>query len=183
MDVHGINDNTCPANSTEPSKFEWGVLTATASMMMAPMLCILFLGAPTRALQMDPVHGNPQCCAQDVFYMMSCAILIQSGLSVEVPLVMQGEVHSAREFQGADGDMKYTVEGTNAAIGGVLLGLGVRLLERFRLQLGEVRRRLALRGADVARGGGPRRGELHGAVERADVLHLGAELGAHGGDG
>merc|ERR1719169_373931 len=33
---------------------------ATMSMMFAPMLAILFIGARMRALQMDPVNGAPQ---------------------------------------------------------------------------------------------------------------------------
>ena len=33
------------------------------------MLCVLFLGARMRALQMDPKHGNPQRWAQNCFYL------------------------------------------------------------------------------------------------------------------
>ena len=43
------------------SKFEQAMTTATASMNFAPMLAILFIGARMRALQMDPVNGNPAC--------------------------------------------------------------------------------------------------------------------------
>ena len=33
------------------------------------MLCVLFLGARMRALQMDPKHGNPQRWAQNCFFL------------------------------------------------------------------------------------------------------------------
>merc|ERR1719158_1221570 len=42
------------------SKFENALMTATASMNFAPMLAVLFIGARMRALNMDPVNGNPQ---------------------------------------------------------------------------------------------------------------------------
>jgi len=42
------------------SKFENALMTATASMNFAPMLAVLFIGARMRALNMDPVTGNPQ---------------------------------------------------------------------------------------------------------------------------
>merc|ERR1719456_626893 len=55
------------------------------------MLCILFLGARMRALQMDPINGAPQKWAQNCFYMCAYAILAQTLLAVLVPLVMNGE--------------------------------------------------------------------------------------------
>merc|ERR1719386_679599 len=42
------------------STAEKALLTATASMNFAPMLAVLFIGARMRALNMDPVNGNPQ---------------------------------------------------------------------------------------------------------------------------
>ena len=48
--------------------------------------------------------------------MISYAILLQTCLSIAVPLVMQGEVKSAREFQGADGDMQFSVENKTLAL-------------------------------------------------------------------
>ena len=35
---------------------------------MAPMLCILFIGARMRALQIDPQSGHPPAYAQNAFY-------------------------------------------------------------------------------------------------------------------
>merc|ERR1719498_637975 len=42
------------------TKFENAMMTATASMNFAPMLAVMFIGARMRALNMDPVNGNPQ---------------------------------------------------------------------------------------------------------------------------
>merc|ERR1719331_1341160 len=46
------------------STFEKVMMRAADTLGMAPMLCILFLAARMRALQMDPVGGNPQKWAQ-----------------------------------------------------------------------------------------------------------------------
>merc|ERR1719428_1146572 len=46
------------------TKFENAMMTATNSMNFAPMLAVLFIGARMRALNMDPVNGNPQKWAQ-----------------------------------------------------------------------------------------------------------------------
>merc|ERR1719314_45335 len=99
------------------SKVENALLTATASMNFAPMLAVLFIGARMRALNMDPVNGNPQKWAQNCFFMCTYALLAQTCFSVAVPLVLQGEVKVGK----CEGDMEYTVEnklfGTILAIG------------------------------------------------------------------
>merc|ERR1719311_1344338 len=96
------------------SKVENALLTATASMNFAPMLAVLFIGARMRALNMDPINGNPQKWAQNCFFMCTYALLAQTCLSVAVPLVLQGEVKKGK----CEGDMEYTVE--NKAFGAVL---------------------------------------------------------------
>jgi len=99
------------------SKVENALMTATASMNFAPMLAVLFIGARMRALNMDPVNGNPQKWAQNCFFMCTYALLAQTCFSVAVPLVLQGEVKTGK----CEGDMEYTVEnkmfGTILAIG------------------------------------------------------------------
>jgi hypothetical protein len=99
------------------SKAEAALLTATASMNFAPMLAVLFIGARMRALNMDPVNGNPQKWAQNCFFMCTYALLAQTLFSVAVPLVLQGEAKPGK----CEGDMEYTVEnklfGTVLAIG------------------------------------------------------------------
>merc|ERR1712028_234105 len=96
---------------------ESALMTATASMNFAPMLAVLFIGARMRALNMDPVNGNPQKWAQNCFFMCTYALLAQTIFSVAVPLVLQGEVKQGK----VEGDMEYTVEnklfGTVLAIG------------------------------------------------------------------
>merc|ERR1719359_1301610 len=86
------------------TKFENAMLTSTNSMNFAPMLAVLFIAARMRALNMDPINGNPQKWAQTCF-------------SVAVPLVLQGEAKPGK----CEGDMEYTVEnklfGTVLAIG------------------------------------------------------------------
>merc|ERR1719482_2515917 len=74
------------------TKFENAMMTATASMNFAPMLAVLFIGARMRALNMDPINGNPQKWAQNCFFMCTYALLAQTLFSVAVPLVLQGEV-------------------------------------------------------------------------------------------
>merc|ERR1719449_31194 len=99
------------------SKAENALMTATASMNFAPMLAVLFIGARMRALNMDPVNGNPQKWAQNCFFMCTYALLAQTCFSAAVPLVLQGEAKVGK----CEGDMEYTVEnklfGTVLAIG------------------------------------------------------------------
>merc|ERR1719158_883913 len=64
------------------SKVENALITATASMNFAPMLAVLFIAARMRALNMDPVNGNPQKWAQNCFFMCTYALLAQTICSV-----------------------------------------------------------------------------------------------------
>merc|ERR1719191_177592 len=97
------------------SKFENVMMTATASMNFAPMLAVLFIGARMRALNMDPINGNPQKWAQNCFFMCTYALLAQTIISVAVPLVLQGEAKPGR----IEGDMDYEVE--NKGLGTILV--------------------------------------------------------------
>merc|ERR1719426_186929 len=96
------------------SKFETALMTATASMNFAPMLAVLFIGARMRALNMDPINGNPQKWAQNCFFMCTYALLAQTICSVAVPLVLQGDVKVGK----CEGDMEYNVE--NKMLGSIL---------------------------------------------------------------
>merc|ERR1719409_1255075 len=73
------------------TKFELVMEQAAHTVTMGPMLCILFLGARMRALQMDPIHGHPQRWAQNCFYMCAYALMVNTLLAICVPLVMNGE--------------------------------------------------------------------------------------------
>merc|ERR1719335_1334321 len=96
------------------SKVESALMTACASMNFAPMLAVLFIGARMRALNMDPVNGNPQKWAQNCFFMCTYALLAQTCFSVAVPLVLQGDAKVGK----CEGDMEYTVE--NKLLGSIL---------------------------------------------------------------
>jgi hypothetical protein len=50
---------------------------AKFTVNFAPMLCILFIGARMRALQMDPKNGNPQKWAQNCFFMCTYSVMVR----------------------------------------------------------------------------------------------------------
>merc|ERR1719247_2824100 len=79
---------------------------ATMSMMFAPMLSVLFIGARMRALQMDPVNGAPQKWAQNCFFMCTYALALQTCLCIIIPIVVGGTVKKGEQ----EGDMVYTVD-------------------------------------------------------------------------
>jgi len=88
------------------SKAENAMMVATASMNFAPMLAVLFIAARMRALNMDPINGNPQKWAQNCFFMCTYSLLAQTICSIAVPLVLQGDVKVGK----CEGDMEYNVE-------------------------------------------------------------------------
>merc|ERR1719265_184912 len=87
------------------SDFESVMLRAADTLGMAPMLCVLFLAARMRALQMDPVGGNPQKWAQNCFYVASYSLIAQTITACVVPLVLKGAVKKGK----VEGDMEYDV--------------------------------------------------------------------------
>merc|ERR1719247_3857279 len=91
--------------NTFTSKFETVMTRAADTLGMAPMLCALFLGARMRALQMDPISGNPQRWAQNCFWLCSSALLAQTCVAVVVPYLLSGEVKKGR----LEGDAEYDV--------------------------------------------------------------------------
>merc|ERR1719484_366278 len=95
-----------------------GVLQlASNTVNFAPMLCILFIGARMRALQIDPIAGNPQRWAQMCFYLCAYSVLVQLILVVLVPYGLGGEC-----VQGAsEGDITFEV--ANPTLYNVLTGV------------------------------------------------------------
>jgi len=73
---------------------------AEATVAFAPMLCVLFIGARMRALQLDPKNGNPQEWAQNCFYMCTYAVLAQLLLVLILPFVLEGEVKANEAVEG-----------------------------------------------------------------------------------
>merc|ERR1719506_2293002 len=59
---------------------------ARFTVNMAPMLCVLFIGARMRALQMDPKNGNPQKWAQACMFLCTASLYVQAGLVIITPL-------------------------------------------------------------------------------------------------
>lgn len=49
----------------------------TDALVLAPMLCILMIGARMRAMQLDPVHGHPQNWAMSAMYIATWAFVAQ----------------------------------------------------------------------------------------------------------
>merc|ERR1719181_679224 len=74
------------------STFETVMIRAADTLGMAPMLCVLFLAARMRALQMDPVGGNPQKWAQNCFFTCTYALICQTALAIIVPPFLSGKV-------------------------------------------------------------------------------------------
>jgi hypothetical protein len=59
---------------------------AADTVVLAPMLCILFIGARMRALQLDPKNGAPQKWAQTLFYVCAYGLLVGTGLILVNPI-------------------------------------------------------------------------------------------------
>jgi len=60
---------------------------ARHAVNLAPMLCVLFIVARMRALQMDPKHGNPPTYAQVGMYCAAGAMVFQVVMSIALPLI------------------------------------------------------------------------------------------------
>lgn len=86
-------------------KLEGVLIMTTHTVAFAPMLCILFMGARMRALQIDPVAGNPQDWAQVAMYVCTGALLAQLLTILFIPLVLGGTVD--REPGSAEGDVSF----------------------------------------------------------------------------
>jgi len=82
------------------SKFETVMLRASDTLAFAPMLSVLFLAARMRALQMDPVTGNPQPWAQGCFYACTYSLLCQTALACTVPLLLGGKMEKNDKIEG-----------------------------------------------------------------------------------
>merc|ERR1719314_36156 len=84
-----------------------GVLQmAVNTVSFAPMLCILFIGARMRALQLDPVNGNPQKWAQNCFYLCAYSVLVQVLIILLIPFALNGTANEGE----TEGDVTFTIE-------------------------------------------------------------------------
>merc|ERR1719160_543783 len=89
---------------------------AKQTLNMAPMLCILFIGARMRALQMDPKNGNPQRWAQMCFYACAGSVALQFILVVLCPFLPGVEVKEQDKKAAtatAEGDIAFDSKNTS----------------------------------------------------------------------
>jgi len=78
------------SSTGETQKLRAILQLGTNTVNFAPMLCILFVGARMRALQLDPKYGNPQAWAQNCFYLCAYSVMVQLILVLAVPYVLGG---------------------------------------------------------------------------------------------
>eukprot|EP00397_Hematodinium_sp_SG-2012_P027888 GEMP01029334.1.p1 GENE.GEMP01029334.1~~GEMP01029334.1.p1 ORF type:complete len:471 (+),score=103.81 GEMP01029334.1:135-1547(+) len=98
-------------SSASLSKLESSLSLSGTTVNMAPMLCILFIGARMRALQLDAKFGSPQPWAQNAFFVCVYSVMIQAILCVAMPLlspsctVERGATEGDIKFRGLEGPM------------------------------------------------------------------------------
>jgi hypothetical protein len=85
------------------SHFESVMAKAADTFALAPMLCAIFLAARMRALQMDPISGNPQPWAQNCFFACTYGVITMTVLAVLVPLLLNGKVKPG----GTEGEVAF----------------------------------------------------------------------------
>jgi len=76
------------------------------TVAFAPMLCILFIGARMRALQIDPIAGNPQPWAQNCFYLCAYAVLVQCLVLFIIPFLAGGKLNKGT----TEGDVTFEMD-------------------------------------------------------------------------
>merc|ERR1719281_1215807 len=105
-------------SGVDSTKLKGALEGAICTMFFAPMVAVLCIGARMRALQMDPINGNPQRWAQNCFYGVTYAIMVQCILAVAVPLIMGGSI---KKGDKGEGDVEYKVE--NKMLGTCLMAI------------------------------------------------------------
>merc|ERR1719313_1319516 len=92
-----------PAGTDLTKKLAGVLQMCKNTVSFAPMLCILFIGARMRALQIDPINGNPQKWAQNCFFLCAYAVLVQLLLLMAIPLVLDGKLKAG----ATEGDVTF----------------------------------------------------------------------------
>jgi len=82
------------------------------------MLCVLFIGARMRALQMDPKHGAPQAWAQNCFFLCAYSVMFQTLMVILTPFIYPAVKCKQGQFEG---DVVF--EGLTGTAGKVLQAL------------------------------------------------------------
>merc|ERR1719171_1115465 len=101
------------------TKLKGSFTQAKQTLNMAPMLCILFIGARMRALQMDPKNGNPQRWAQMCFFACAGSVALQFILVVLSPFLPGVAVKEQDKaaVATADGDIAFSAENASVQAG------------------------------------------------------------------
>jgi len=90
-----------------------GLLTlAKYTVNFAPMLCILFVGARMRALQIDPKHGNPQKWAQNCMFLCTYSVMLQTILVIAMPFATKCECKRG----ASEGDVVFVMQNPTLGI-------------------------------------------------------------------
>lgn len=82
--------------------------TATLTVAFVPMLCVLFIAVRLRALQFDPIHGNPPRWVQGSFYLCTAALLIQAVLALFGSSSQDVLTHEGGGYVDSDGGEERT---------------------------------------------------------------------------
>mmetsp|Transcript_41973 Transcript_41973/g.96373 ORF Transcript_41973/g.96373 Transcript_41973/m.96373 type:complete len:551 (-) Transcript_41973:40-1692(-) len=99
-----------------------GVLRlAVNSMFFAPMLCLLFIGARLRALQVDPSTGTPQPWAVIFFYVATYSMLAQTIAIIAIPLCPACDARRGTDLM--EGDVELAISGLDPEPSGLIAAL------------------------------------------------------------
>jgi len=80
---------------------------AANTVFLAPMLCILFIAAHVRALQVYPGHGRPQWWATGAFYLCNYSLLLQTLVVIAVPFLPGGDVRRGTSLMKGDVEITF----------------------------------------------------------------------------
>jgi len=108
---------------------------AKREVEFAPMLCILFVCARMRAMQIDPVNGNPPRWAQICFYLCTGSIVAQTLLGICSNLFGQKPTVD-KEESNSDSAILRVIEFLKWAVMALFFGaLMVAIISIFRLSI------------------------------------------------
>lgn len=80
---------------------------ATDTIFFAPMLCVLFIGARLRAMQVHHT-GNPHEWAQAAFYICTYSVGLQTALAIIVPFLPYGDARAGSSLM--DGTVEVVIK-------------------------------------------------------------------------
>jgi len=107
--------------------------SCASAVNLAPMLCILFIAARMRALQMDPKWGRPQDWAETCFYICTGSVMGQTLLIILAKMLGARGISSAREAgeqtsSSVASSPRYLVPGRASPLQKTVLGLGYMVM-------------------------------------------------------